>query len=68
MQFICIWLVVIFFYRILGQERVNQLGGVFVNGKPLPKALRIRIIQLISMLPTRTNNYIFNQKQFTASI
>jgi len=34
------------FYRILGQERVNQLGGVFVNGKPLPKALRIRIIQL----------------------
>ncbi|XP_022785382.1 paired box protein Pax-3-B-like isoform X1 [Stylophora pistillata] len=29
-----------------GQERVNQLGGVFVNGKPLPKALRIRIIQL----------------------
>ena len=30
----------------LGQERVNQLGGVFVNGKPLPKALRIRIIQL----------------------
>jgi len=30
----------------LGQERVNQLGGVFVNGKPLPKALRVRIIQL----------------------
>ena len=25
---------------------MNQLGGVFVNGKPLPKALRIRIIQL----------------------
>lgn len=34
------------FHRLLGQERVNQLGGVFVNGKPLPKALRIRIIQL----------------------
>ena len=31
---------------LVGQERVNQLGGVFVNGKPLPKALRIRIIQL----------------------
>lgn len=36
----------IVWYLILGQERVNQLGGVFVNGKPLPKALRIRIIQL----------------------
>ncbi len=33
-------------HLILGQERVNQLGGIFVNGKPLPKALRIRIIQL----------------------
>lgn len=36
----------IFDFFFAGQERVNQLGGVFVNGKPLPKALRIRIIQL----------------------
>ena len=36
----------IYIFLFLGQERVNQLGGVFVNGKPLPKALRIRIIQL----------------------
>lgn len=25
---------------------VNQLGGVFVNGRPLPTALRWRIVQL----------------------
>ncbi|KJH42861.1 paired box' domain protein [Dictyocaulus viviparus] len=25
---------------------VNQLGGFFVNGRPLPMALRIRIIEL----------------------
>ena len=47
-QFICLRFDLIsnLFLLFLGQERVNQLGGVFVNGKPLPKALRIRIIQL----------------------
>lgn len=31
---------------ILGQAGVNQLGGVFVNGRPLPDCVRQRIVQL----------------------
>ena len=29
-----------------GQGRVNQLGGVFINGRPLPNHIRQRIIEL----------------------
>ena len=29
-----------------GQNGVNQLGGVYVNGRPLPDAVRRRIIDL----------------------
>lgn len=29
-----------------GQNGVNQLGGVYVNGRPLPDAVRRRIIEL----------------------
>ncbi|KAI0224851.1 hypothetical protein LSAT2_024148 [Lamellibrachia satsuma] len=28
------------------QGRVNQLGGVFINGRPLPSHIRLRIIEL----------------------
>lgn len=31
---------------ILGQTGINQLGGFFVNGKPLPDSTRQRIIEL----------------------
>lgn len=31
---------------ITGQAGVNQLGGVFVNGRPLPDYVRRRIVQL----------------------
>ncbi|KAK3735377.1 hypothetical protein QZH41_008709 [Actinostola sp. cb2023] len=29
-----------------GQGKINQLGGLFINGKPLPKPLRLKIIEL----------------------
>jgi len=28
---------------------VNQLGGVFVNGRPLPNTIRIRIVELAQL-------------------
>ncbi|XP_061592864.1 paired box protein Pax-7-like isoform X1 [Cololabis saira] len=30
----------------LGQGRVNQLGGVFINGRPLPNHVRHRIVEM----------------------
>lgn len=34
-----------------GQQygEVNQLGGVFVNGRPLPNAVRLRIVELAQL-------------------
>lgn len=29
-----------------GQGRVNQLGGVFINGRPLPNHIRLKIVEL----------------------
>lgn len=34
------------FIHHLGQAGVNQLGGVFVNGRPLPDYVRRRIVEL----------------------
>ncbi|XP_014616865.1 PREDICTED: protein gooseberry-like [Polistes canadensis] len=31
---------------IPGQGRVNQLGGVFINGRPLPNHIRLKIVEL----------------------
>lgn len=31
---------------ITGQGRVNQLGGVFINGRPLPNHIRLKIVEL----------------------
>ncbi|CAC5392445.1 PAX3_7 [Mytilus coruscus] len=31
-----------------GQGRVNQLGGVFINGRPLPNHIRLQIVELAS--------------------
>ncbi|UXI18439.1 hypothetical protein NH340_JMT04382 [Sarcoptes scabiei] len=30
----------------LGQGRVNQLGGVFINGRPLPNHIRYKIVEM----------------------
>lgn len=30
----------------IGQGRVNQLGGVFINGRPLPNHIRLKIVEL----------------------
>ncbi|KAJ3645457.1 hypothetical protein Zmor_023111 [Zophobas morio] len=31
---------------VAGQGRVNQLGGVFINGRPLPNHLRLKIVEM----------------------
>ncbi|XP_076031169.1 uncharacterized protein LOC143019417, partial [Oratosquilla oratoria] len=32
--------------RLAGQGRVNQLGGVFINGRPLPNHIRLKIVEM----------------------
>ena len=34
---------------VAGQAGVNQLGGVFVNGRPLPVCVRARIVELAQL-------------------
>lgn len=29
-----------------GQGRVNQLGGMFINGRPLPNSTRLKIVEM----------------------
>lgn len=31
---------------LLGPDHVNQLGGTYVNGKPLPKEIRLEVLRL----------------------
>ena len=33
-------------FILAGQGRVNQLGGVFINGRPLPNHIRLKIVEL----------------------
>ncbi|KAH0566941.1 hypothetical protein KQX54_005655 [Cotesia glomerata] len=33
-------------YQFQGQGRMNQLGGVFINGRPLPNHTRLRIVEM----------------------
>nr|WNH24473.1 Pax7 [Pinctada imbricata] len=33
-------------FQMEGQGRVNQLGGVFINGRPLPNHIRLKIVEL----------------------
>lgn len=35
-----------FFNFLAGQGRVNQLGGVFINGRPLPNHIRRQIVEM----------------------
>ncbi|CAG0899908.1 unnamed protein product [Darwinula stevensoni] len=32
--------------ELAGQGRVNQLGGVFINGRPLPNHIRLKIVEM----------------------
>ncbi|CAG0900828.1 unnamed protein product [Darwinula stevensoni] len=32
--------------KFAGQGRVNQLGGVFINGRPLPNHIRLKIVEM----------------------
>ncbi|KAF7640067.1 hypothetical protein Mgra_00000510 [Meloidogyne graminicola] len=34
------------FENFLGQGRMNQLGGVFINGRPLPQEKRLQIVEM----------------------
>lgn len=34
------------FLFVVGQGRVNQLGGVFINGRPLPNHIRLKIVEM----------------------
>lgn len=33
-------------FFLSGQGRVNQLGGVFINGRPLPNHIRLKIVEM----------------------
>lgn len=32
--------------QLTGQGRMNQLGGVFINGRPLPNHIRLKIVEM----------------------
>ncbi|XP_014204703.1 paired box protein Pax-3-B-like [Copidosoma floridanum] len=34
------------FNSMPGQGRINQLGGVFINGRPLPNHIRLKIVEM----------------------
>lgn len=34
------------FFFMSGQGRMNQLGGVFINGRPLPNHIRLKIVEM----------------------
>jgi len=36
----------VFLARDTGQGRMNQLGGVFINGRPLPNHIRLKIVEM----------------------
>lgn len=35
-----------FIFIFAGQGRVNQLGGLFINGRPLPNYQRLKIVEM----------------------
>lgn len=45
----CVTVVCLFLTPEPAFGEVNQLGGVFVNGRPLPNAIRLRIVELAQL-------------------
>lgn len=45
-KLLCISLLFVSEGQVQQYGEVNQLGGVFVNGRPLPNAVRMRIVEL----------------------
>lgn len=43
---VIIWVGFVAVSTPLGQGRVNQLGGVFINGRPLPNHIRHKIVEM----------------------
>lgn len=47
--FLTLWTKYLFIFLFVpGQGRVNQLGGVFINGRPLPNHIRLKIVEMAS--------------------
>lgn len=40
------WLIWYILLIVTGQGRLNQLGGVFINGRPLPNHIRLKIVEM----------------------
>ena len=60
-------------FFVAGHGRVNQLGGVFINGRPLPDHIRRQIIEMSSQgirpcMISRQVRYLLRKTIYNRSI